>query len=439
MAAPHHGNVLVAYALLQWPWRKAVEDHLYSFERYGNARYFYANFAVPGVANACLPLRFDSIIWHTTFLAWLRWPPETQRAGLLKRARRFKGRARRQVALPQDEFLGTSQVAAFIEEFGIDHVFSVAPASEWRKIYDGVDRDRVGLSRVLTGYLDPETQARIDAILAEHPERKTDIGYRVGPPKPYLGRHAMLKTEIADVVREEAERRGLAVDISTRTEDTLYGDDWYRFLASCRYTLGVEGGASVLDRDGSIMERVTRYTEAHPGAGFEEIERECFPGQDGELALNAISPRHLEACATRTAQILVEGEYNDVLEKERHYLPLRPDFSNLGDVLDAVAGDRGRAVRIADAAHADVVAAGRWTYRRLVEEVEAELPAGGRSAPGLGPSVAQAGTRLLDRATRPLLPLALKVLIPLRRRLFTRLGIRGYGAGAMPPGEPASR
>ena len=431
--------MLIAYALLQWPWRKAVEDHLYSFERYGSARYFYANFAVPGVANACLPLQFDSIIWHTTFLAWLRWPPEPQRAGLLKRARRFKGRARRQVALPQDEFLGTTQVAEFIEEFGVDHVFSVAPASEWPKIYEGIDRDRVGISRVLTGYLDPETQGRIDAILADQPRRDIDIGYRVGPSKPYLGRHAMLKTQIADVVREEAERRGLVVDISTRTEDTLYGDDWYRFLASCRYTLGVEGGASVLDRDGSIMQRVTRYVEDHPGAGFEEIERECFPGEDGTLALNAISPRHLEACATRTAQILVEGEYNDILEKEKHYLPLRADFSNVGEVLEVVAGDTDRAARLADAAHADIVAPDRWTYRRLVEEVEAELPVSGGSRRPAAPALALAAARLLDRASRPLLPLALKVLIPLRRELFTRLGIRGYGPSPAPEGEPTAR
>ena len=30
-----------------------------------------------------------------------------------------------------------------IREFGIDHVFSVAPESEWPLIYDGVDRERV--------------------------------------------------------------------------------------------------------------------------------------------------------------------------------------------------------------------------------------------------------------------------------------------------------
>ena len=416
--------MLIAYALLQWPWRRTVEDHLYSFERYGSARYFYVNLAVPGVAAAYRGMQFDSIVWHTTFLAWLRWPPLDQRRGLMKRARRFKGRARRQVALPQDEFLGSSHVNEFIEEFGVDHVFSVAPPSEWPKIYAGVDRDRVSFSRVLTGYLDPATQARIDAILAERPERTVDIGYRAGPAKPFLGRHAMLKTEIADAVRSRAQARGLRVDISTREEDTLFGDDWYRFLASCRYTIGVEGGASVLDRDGSIRARVASYLDEHPEASYEEVEAACFPGEDGELALTAISPRHLEACATRTAQILIEGEYSGVLQPERHYLPLRRYMSNLDQVLEVVEGG-GHEEELAGAAHADVVAGGHWTYRRLVEDVERELPAGRARAP-LSAALC-ALSRAVDRASRPLLPLALRLMMPLRRSLLGALRLRGYG------------
>jgi len=153
---------------------------------------------------------------------------------------RYIERAGFQVALPQDEFLGTDQVADVIRSFGVDHVFSVAPESEWPLIYEGIDRGRVGISRVLTGYLDEDTMRRVDAIVAGGGERDIDIGYRTGPPKPFLGRQAMLKTEIADVVRERALARGLRVDITTRPDDTLLGDDWYRWLARCRWTIGVD-------------------------------------------------------------------------------------------------------------------------------------------------------------------------------------------------------
>ena len=245
------------------------------------------------------------------------------------------------VALPQDEFLRSDAINAVLTELGVEHVFSVAPASEWPKIYDGLDRERVGLSRVLTGYLDEQTLARTQQILGEGRERTIDIGYRTVPGKPYLGRHAILKAQIAEVIRERAEERGLRVDISTRAEDTFYGDDWYRFLASCRYTIGIEGGASILDRDGSVRACVESRLEEKPAAGFAELEAACFPGRDGELELYAISPRHLEACATRTAQILVEGDYGGILRPDTHYSPLRRDLSNLDAVLDVVAEQAG--------------------------------------------------------------------------------------------------
>jgi hypothetical protein len=416
--------VLVAYCALNWPWRKTVEDHVYCFRRYGSQRYVYVNLAVPWLANAYLPLRFDAVIWHTTFLGWVRWTPPDQRIGVMKRAERIAARAPFQVALPQDEFLGSEKVNDVVRDFGVDHVFSVAPESEWPLIYDGVDRDRVRFSRVLTGYLDEATVRRVDRILAEGSERTIDIGYRSGPPKPFLGRHAMLKTEVAEVTRSRAIERGLRVDISTRPEDTLLGDDWYRWLARCRFTLGVEGGASVLDRDGSVLACTERIQRQRPDATFDELEANCFPGRDGELDLHALSPRHLEACATRTAQILVEGEYNGVLEAGRHYLPLRRDFSNLDDLLDAVAADRGRE-QLVDTAHRDVVASGRWTYQRLVSDVERRLPQrSGQRAGGAALTLA----RLVDNATKPLLPLATRVLMPLRRALYGALRLRGYGS-----------
>ncbi len=268
---------------------------------------------------------------------------------------------------------------------------------------------------MLTGYLDERTVERIDGIVATRRDRTVDIGYRTVPAKPYLGRHAALKAELSDVVGERAPERGLRVDVSKRAEDTFYGDDWYRFLASCRYTIGIEGGASILDRDGSVQACVDAHLERHPEATFEELEAACFPGRDGELSLFALSPRHLEACATRTVQILVEGSYSGVLEPDVHYLQLRRDLSNLDEVLDAVAG--GDAESIAERAHADIVASGHYTYRRLVEDVERELP--GR--PGRPRSAGSIASHALDAASQPLIPLATRVLMPARRRVLSLL------------------
>jgi hypothetical protein len=425
-----NGSVLVAYAVLQWPLRGTVEDHLYSFRRHGTRDYSYVNLAVPGLVHPYALARYDAIVWHTSVLAWLRWPPREQQRGLRKRAARLRDCASVHVALPQDEFLLSDRVNDFIREFGVSHVFSVAPPSEWPKIYDGLDLRHTTVSRVLTGYLDDATVRRIGAILADGRERRIDIGYRTVPGKSYLGRHGAMKVEIADAVRERAEARGLRVDISTRAEDTFFGDDWYRFLASCRYTIGIEGGASILDRDGSVRACVENRLFQDPQATFPELEAACFPGRDGELSLFAISPRHLEACATRTAQILVEGEFGGILRPDEHYLPLRRDLSNLDQVLDAVEQDRDLPAAISDRAHREVVESGSYTYRRLVRDVEARLPS---------PTATQHhpvwtwASLATDTASRPLIPLATKSLMPARRRLLTAIGAPGYGPRTQRP------
>ena len=58
-----------------------------------------------------------------------------------------------------------------------------------------------------------------------------------------------------------------------------------------------------------------RLVAERPTATFEEVEAGCFAGLDGNLNLRTISPRHLEACATRTPQILVEGAYSGISKR----------------------------------------------------------------------------------------------------------------------------
>jgi hypothetical protein len=187
----------------------------------------------------------------------------------------------------------------------------------------------------------------------------------------------MQKGWIADAFADAGRRAGLRTDISLEARDTLVGDDWFRFLLRSRYTIGVESGAGILDRDGRIRACADAYVADRPGARFEEVEASCFPGLDGNLNLRTISPRHLEACATRTPQILVEGDYSGILEAGRHYIPVPSDFSNVDEIANAVrTGDGHR--DIADRAYTHVVASGRYGYDAFVQTV---LDASGAGAP----------------------------------------------------------
>lgn len=359
--------VLVIYWTSNPLLRLSTVDHLYSLKRYGKARCVYYNAAVGPIPASWLSIKWDMIVFHDIFLG-SRWNGDEYFQRMCDHVSALKCHQAVKIAIPQDEFYRANVLNTFIQDFNIAHVFSVSPPSEWSKIYRDVDRKRTQIHRVLTGYLEPRTTAEVERIAAAGLARNVDIGYRAmgrsWREAAWLGRHGLKKVLMGDAIKAAAVAKGLNCDISTDAQTVLWRYDWYRFLLSCRFAIGVEGGASILDWDGSVQHKTLAYIEEHPEATLEEIERECFPGRDGELALFALSPRHLECCLTQTCQILYEGEYDGVLEAGKHYIALRHDHANLDDVLDTV-GDEAVRQRIVEAAYRDIVASGKYTYARF--------------------------------------------------------------------------
>jgi hypothetical protein len=199
-------------------------------------------------------------------------------------------------------------------------------------------------------------------------QRTIDLGQRVTFYWPRGGRFAQLKGRLALAARQEALRQGFRVDVSTRDEDRIFGDDWFRFLGDCRFITGCESGVSVWDPDGAIFDRVVDYNELHPDAPFEEVERACFPGEDGKYVFSAISPRLFEAAMTGCCQILVEAPYVGALKPHDHYIPVKADLSNIAEAVAQrrdVAGAQRRAANCYEA----LIATPAYRYSTLTQRV----------------------------------------------------------------------
>ena len=370
--AKHYRNgklnilVLLHYPTQNPPMRATIRDHIFCFERYSEHNVFYLNlWYCDDVPAEILSMSYDLIILHTVFLS-ARWDPAifSRLMGLPGLQKLCKGDAIK-IAIPQDEFLHTDVLCDFINSFNVQHVFTVAPETEWPAIYRKVDYSKVTFHKVLTGYLDDTTVTQILEFSAMITSRNVDIGYRAWRAAYWLGRHGQLKYQIADIFKVMAPRYGFTTDISTDDRQTILENDWYKFMLNCKYFIGVEGGASILDRDGSIKACTENYLTEYPSASFEEVESVCFPQIDGSFRLFAISPRNLEACATKTCQVLVEGSYNGILQPWVHYIPLNKDFSNLGEVFYAMKDDDLR-TRIVEKAYQDIVASEKYSYRNFV-------------------------------------------------------------------------
>jgi hypothetical protein len=350
-----------------YPLRNTIQTYLYCWRHYSRHDVVHVNIGLGFPETLISRLDIDVVIFNTIFLG-MRWSPEifrkfTARCTYLKELECIK------IAMPQDEFLNTDLLNVFINDFHVTHLLTCAYEPDWPTIYDRIDRNKVKITTVLTGYLDPDTIRRIEQKKRQPRERDIDLGYRAWKAEYWLGAHGQHKVRIAEVCEKAGAQLGLKTDISMRVEDVLAGDSWFDFLLRCKATIGVEGGASVLDRTGEIRRKVDSYLKLHPTATFEEVKSACFAEEDHRIELACISPRHLEACATETLQFLVEGAYNGILQPWRHYVPIKKDYSNIDNVLTVLA-NTAEMKKITDAAYRDVIGSGKWTYINFVRDIE---------------------------------------------------------------------
>lgn len=267
--------------------------------------------------------------------------------------------------LKQDEHYRIARTREYLRAARIDIVATCMERDEAKRVYG---LPQLELLPVLPGYVSPRMLGLRYRPLSERP---IDIGYR-GSPQPWsFGRLSYEKWEIGERFRAVAPA-GMRTDISGRWEDRFFGRAWFDFLGLCKATLGVESGAEVFDEDGTIDAQCRAYITAHPGAGFEEVFAAVLAPHEGKVRYRTVSPRHFEAAATRTLQILYEGEYRGILEPWRHYVPLRRDFANLDEVLGVVR-DGKRATGIIERAYAEVAANPAYSYAAFVRQLDDAL------------------------------------------------------------------
>jgi hypothetical protein len=222
---------------------------------------------------------------------------------------------------------------------------------------------------VLTGYV-PDYMEKLKLTPLE--TRPIDIGYRSRVMPYHLGDLAREKLTIAERFDRIATAHGFVADISVREVDRLYGKQWLQFLESCKIALGTESGASVVDFSGELGKRCAQYLKNHPAASYEEVRQAVFAHVDGRVVIQAISPRIFESVAYGNVLVLHEGEYSGILQSDEHFIAVKKDYSNVDEVVERMR-DVGLCNRLRTAAHRDLIAGGRYSYRAFVQWFDAIL------------------------------------------------------------------
>jgi hypothetical protein len=358
--AERRRRVLVLYDP-GWVRVKTAWHYLESFYRYSECAISY----VSSTARCPFDLAyFDAVVIH--YSVKVCYPGHL--APTFERALRgFQGL---KALILQDEYEATDAACRSIADLGIRLVFTCVPEPHIRQVYPPELLTGVEFVNVLTGYV----PADIDEVGPIRPirERPLLIGYRGRDNGWWYGDLYQEKVTIGRRMKEICDARGMKTDIAWREQDRIYGDAWFRFLGSCKATLGTESGANVFDRDGSLALKVQRELVLNPSATYAEIHAKFLKQHDGRIVMNQIAPKMFEAIACRTALVLFEGGYSGVLEPDRHFIALKKDFSNVDDVLQRLEDDAALEA-MAERAYADVILSGRYSYRSFVQLFDAAL------------------------------------------------------------------
>jgi hypothetical protein len=359
-------RILVVYWQYPGTDRLTIDEYLYSFRNYSGKKIYYLN-VYCGVPYFLSRMRFDVIVYHYTYLGQ-KWNGREHFEEIKKKSLPLKNLNAFKIALPQDEYVNSILMCEFINEFKIDLLGTCFYEQDYEKVYPKSLTGPVKIITVLTGYVDERSLERIQTELKSHKERIFDLGYRARKVPYWLGEHGLIKWRMTDVFKNSTFGRGLNLNLSNSPDDVFYGDGWLKFLGQCRAVLGCEGGASLHDPRGEIRKIVDDYVTLNPEVSFEEVSDLFLNGKDKNIKLYAISPRHFDACITKTCQILVEGNYHGIFKPDRNCIFLKKDYSNLEEVFNKLKDIRF-CEEIAENAYIDIIKSGQYTYRKFIQEL----------------------------------------------------------------------
>lgn len=309
--------------------------------------------------------RFDVVITHYS----LSIGPLLQHYlgnDLVKQLKDFKGL---KVAFLQDEYREIQTYWKNLNELKWDLLFSCVPDHEIPKVYPPQKVPNLKVINVLTGYV-PEA-------LLKHPtlpisQRPIDVGYRTRKMPYWLGKLGYEKWQISEEFERLGKDKGLNLDLSNKEGDRLYGANWTSFVASCKSVIGVESGASIIDFDGLLEQRVKEYVDKNSNATFQDVSEKLLTPYEGSLELHQISPRCFEAAALKTPMVLFEGKYSGVLVPGRHFIVLKKDFSNFDEVIDKLKNHE-YLQNLANTTYEEVALNSKWSYKTFIQYIDSCL------------------------------------------------------------------
>lgn len=293
-----------------------VKDSIESFFRYGAFRYSLIQLK-RGEIRVDIN-EFDALIIHYSCIAFpYRYELPISALSALKISQ-FPGL---KLALVQDEQRACYERLYFLNNLGVNHVFSVAPKNLHETLYPSGYRNFT-VSTILTGYVSDD-HLKIGSRKLLLKDRPIDVAYRGRCLPEWMGEAGTLKGQIPSLVHLViGQKKQFDIDVSNLEEDRLYGSDWYRFLLKSKVSIGTPSGSNYLDLSGSMLEEWVKNKSK-----VVSKKENCIRAD-----YTVISPRYFDYVASGNLVALTPGNYSGI-PNTKDFITVEPDMSNLEDIL----------------------------------------------------------------------------------------------------------
>jgi len=346
---------------------RTVYEHLQCFKKYSRHNYHFMSATYPaddrrGSADDLDFGCFDALVIHYSVRVSVT---DHIVEAVVNAIKRYHGP---KVLFIQDEYENTETARQWIERLGIDSVYTNIPLHQVSLIYPKHRFPLVDFVETLTGYVPEDPDLDLYALpLADRP---IHLGYRGRQLPHHYGLLGYDKYRIGRDMQKLCADFGIPADIEVEHSRRIHGGDWYKFVGSCRAMLGTESGSNVFDFDGSLK----ALSKRHAKLTFEEFSDRFLNDVPTPVRMAQVSPKVFEAIRLRTALVLFEGSYSGVVEPERHYIPLKKDYSNVQAVFEAIS-DLDYLREVTERTYRDIIDGERYSYRSFVKSCDRYLDA----------------------------------------------------------------
>ncbi len=354
-------KVLIFYDKRQ-TYTPTVADYLLSFKKYSNNEIYYKHLDEEQEISTDLN-NFDVLVIHYSYRICFENLPKR----FIELFSKFK---KQKIIFLQDEYENKKILDQNLNILKPQIIFTVVPNQNIEKIYPKVKFPNIKFQECLTGYLSEtliESRNYIEYLNSE--KRKSEIFYRARKLNIIYGSLGLLKYKIGEKTKKYVSSNEIGiVDIETDESKRIYGKTWFEKLSKSKVMLGSESGSNIFDFAGNLKKIVEK--EKSKNVKDLVIYEKYLAQHDRDGLMNQISPKIFEAIQSGCCLLLVEGNYSGILKKNKNYLSVKKDFSNLEEMINKSLEFNIERLEIVERNYYTIALNDKYSYKNLISKFD---------------------------------------------------------------------